>query len=105
VPVSGETGWPTQGTYTDSGGYTFTGTPGECGAILQVLYPYLRSAQIPTLIFEVYDQPSKVTSDNTLSNSEQNYAVFHTDSTMKAGTNIIVLVKSFFRSLKSTNPP
>ncbi len=49
----------------------------------QTLYPYLRSAQIPTLIFEVYDQPSKVTSDNTLSDSEQNYGVFHIDNTMK----------------------
>lgn len=85
----GETGWPTQGTYTDSGGHTFTGTLADAEQYYQVLYPYLRSAQIPTLIFEVYDQPSKVTSDSTLSNSEQNYGVFHTDSTMKAATNVM----------------
>lgn len=84
----GETGWPTQGTYTDSGGHTFTGTLADAQQYYRVLYPYLRSAQIPTLIFEVYDQPSKVTSDNTLSNSEQNYGVFHIDNTMKdAGNN------------------
>jgi len=85
----GETGWPTQGTYTDSGGHTFTGTLANAEQYYQVLYPYLRSAHIPTLIFEVYDQPSKVTSDNTLSNSEQNYGVFHTGSTMKAATNVM----------------
>ncbi len=72
----GETGWPTQGTYTDSANHTFTGNLADAQQYYQVLYPYLRSAQIPTLIFEVYDQPSKVTSDNTLSNSEQNYGVF-----------------------------
>jgi hypothetical protein len=85
----GETGWPTQGTYTDSGGHTFTGTLADAEQFYQVLYPYLKSSQIPTLIFEVYDQPSKVTSDNTLSNSEQNYGVLHTDSTMKAATNVM----------------
>ena len=85
----GETGWPTQGTYTDGGGHTFTGTLANAEQYYQVLYPYLRTAQIPTLIFEVYDQPSKVTSDNTLSNSEQNYGVLHTDSTMKAATNVM----------------
>lgn len=85
----GETGWPTQGTYTDADHHTYTGTLADAEQYYRVLYPYLRSAQIPTLIFEVYDQPSKVTSDSTLSNSEQNYGVFHTDSTMKAATNVM----------------
>jgi hypothetical protein len=84
----GETGWPTQGTYTDSAHNTYTGTLADAQQYYRVLYPYLRSAQIPALIFEVYDQPSKVTSDSTLSNSEQNYGVFHIDNTMKdAGNN------------------
>ena len=47
--------------------------------------------QIPTLIFEVYDQPSKVPSDNTLGNSEQNYGVFHIYNTMKDPGNLDVL--------------
>jgi exo-beta-1,3-glucanase (GH17 family) len=86
----GETGWPTRGTYTDGGGHTFTGSLAQAQQYYQTLYPYLRSAQIPTLIFEVYDQPSKVTSDNTLSNSEQNYGVFYIHNTMKApGNNVM----------------
>ncbi len=86
----GETGWPTQGTYTDSSNHTFTGNLADAEKYYQTLYPYLRSAQIPTLIFEVYDQPSKVTSDNTLSDSEQNYGVFHTNNTMKdPGNNVM----------------
>jgi hypothetical protein len=86
----GETGWPTQGTYTDSANHTFTGNLADAQQYYKVLYPYLRSAQIPTLIFEVYDQPSKVTSDNTLSNSEQNYGVFHINNTMKnPGDNVM----------------
>jgi hypothetical protein len=83
----GETGWPTQGTYTDGAGHTFTGNLADAQQYYRVLYPYLRSAQIPALIFEVYDQPSKVTSDNLLSNSEQNYGVFHINNTMKAPGN------------------
>ena len=79
----GETGWPTQGTYTDGAGHPFTGNLADAQQYYRVLYPYLRSAKIPTLIFEVYDQPSKVTSDNTMSNSEQNYGVFHINNTMK----------------------
>jgi hypothetical protein len=83
----GETGWPTQGTYTDGAGHTFTGTLADAQQYYRVLYPYLRSAQIPALIFEVYDQPSKVTSDSAMGNSEQNYGVFHIDNTMKAPGN------------------
>ena len=90
----GETGWPTQGTYTDSSNHTFTGNLADALTYYQTLYPYLRSAHIPTLIFEVYDQPSKVTSDNTLSDSEQNYGVFHTDNTMKAPGNNVMLPNS-----------
>ena len=87
----GETGWPTQGTYTDSANHTFTGNLADAQQYYKVLYPYLRSAHIPTLIFEVYDQPSKVTSDNTLSNSEQNYGVFHINNTMKDAGNTDML--------------
>jgi hypothetical protein len=79
----GETGWPTQGTYDDGAGHIFAGNLADAQEYYRTLYPYLRSAQIPALIFEVYDQPSKVTSDNTLSNSEQNYGVFHINNTMK----------------------
>jgi hypothetical protein len=86
----GETGWPTQGTYTDGAGHTFTGNLADAEQYYRTLYPYLRSAKIPTLIFEVYDQPSKVTSDNMLSNSEQNYGVFHINNTMKdPGNNVM----------------
>jgi exo-beta-1,3-glucanase (GH17 family) len=49
----GETGWPTQGTYTDSANHTFTGTLADAQQYYQTLHPYLRSAQIPALIFEV----------------------------------------------------
>ena len=92
----GETGWPTQGTYTDSANHTFTGNLADAQQYYKVLYPYLRTAQIPTLIFEVYDQPSKVTSDNTLSNSEQNYGVFHINNTMKDAGNTDMLPNSAY---------
>lgn len=80
----GETGWPTRGTFTTKDGtHTYTGNLADAQQYYRVLYPYLRSAQIPTLIFEVYDQPSKDTTNNTLGDSEQNYGVFRINNTMK----------------------
>lgn len=84
----GETGWPTQGTFIDGSGRTITGNLADAQAFYKVLYPYLRGAKIPALVFESFDQPSKDTANSDLSDSEQNYGVFRTDNTMKGAGNV-----------------
>ena len=69
-------------------------------------FTLISGEQIPTLIFEVYDQPSKVPSDNTLGNSEQNYGVFHIYNTMKDPGNLrCSRIPICARSPNTTHPP
>jgi hypothetical protein len=85
----GETGWWTQG---QDGGYeasTRVGTLADAKAYYQLLYPYLTSCSVPTLIFEAFDQPQKGPTDRTKPNppgaleAEQYYGVMDAFNTAK----------------------
>ncbi len=84
----GETGWWTAGQDAGYDASTRVGTLQDAVAYYKLLYPYVRTCSVPTLIFEIYDEPTKGPSSNkpnpagTLQ-AEEHYGVYRPYNSVK----------------------